>query len=899
MKIIGNYKILTLIVGAISLLPMSTIINANLNGRWIQHPAAALRSAAKYSQVDRIIEGERYVYFSVRGGYLNRGASSTYTSQNNFDPIQIFRYDKTLPWGEINIRPLAQDVDLSGSLPVVIDYSAEMGILVLIYDNKALDLIYDDGTVVHSKALTNLTIPVSTVTPYSVTFDKERNELYVAGSFGYAVLETNTGEIKNMVLLDKPVSWAGRVGENIVVFAGTISQRTYSTSAYVFPENNIPSSLTQPASGAVNLQALMPLGKNTFAALARGANDQTNILKLFTIEGNQLKAETLKEGLTVDASSGVNYRHMFQTDGYYQNTRDGYMVNSIDNLYFLKKNTEGENLLTTVSKSSLTSNERQSKSASLDGSKIWLYTYDYLGTENTSPKGFYSYTLQEGKWSGKSSVEAPNAPTCMFAGYGEWNPKYGLILRSGAAKYSESEPDIDRLFSYKDGKWTDLSYSAHNSLYVNPTSFSRNVNSDPSNPDMIWGCSNKNGLNRIDLGDYDNCLVLGSTNYNGYKDQYPGYFPIFEPFKAWTAIINFSNVTFDKDNTMWFGRYMYPDGSSSYETNKNAYVPVYYLTEEERLSVENIGSDLTKIPDLLNREIRIPETFFHVDSRIIALQHPDNENYILGSSCSTGKSKGFILDHNGTPSDPLDDRFVVINSLTVEDGQKIDTGYERGIYEDVNNGEVWFFTSAGPFIIKPNKYIDGDYTCRKVKITRKEGIDVEEYPFENLSIYYVSDDYIGRKWIATERGLYCLSKDGKELLGQYTSANAPLPSDVILNVVPNPETASIFVLTDRGIVEFQPEGSSAVVPDGEHLSIWPATVTPEYKGFVTIQGAQGDIKYTVVDGNGYVVKDLGKADLGIIQWDLKDNNGNRVKAGRYNINREGKTENHKITILAN
>lgn len=867
---------------------------ARLEGRWIHHPAATLRSESKESQVDRIIDGDRYVYFCVRGALFNRSKALTYTTIKNIDPLQLFRYDKTLPWNQDNIRAVAHDHELSGSIVNVVNYSPRLGLLAVTYDNNAIDFIYDDGRKLSSQALADLAVPGQTATPYSITFDEELPVAYIAGSYGYAAVNVLTGELEEAVKTDKPVSWAGRVGDRMVLFAGDkISPQAYSSDTYIFPLHQVPPVLTAPVASGDALQVLMPLSGNTFAALAPNGADTNSVLKLFTINENRLSGETLAEGLTVDGASGSNFRHMFRTDGFVNPTADGYAVHSINNIYLLKRGTTKDEVLkSTVSKSALNATEKSAKASTYDGKRLWLYKYDSAGID-ASVRGFYSFDMASGA---RSDYAAPSAPSCTFSSFVSWNPKYGAMFRGTGGIFDGQEPDVDRLAGYKDGKWTEFSYAANNSAFNLPTNAANYIGSDPVNPDWIWG--NKRivagGLFRIDLSDYTNFLDYGSTNYPQYKTTYPGYFPVV-PWQDWNAALNFTNIDFDNDSTMWVSRYMYssPDGWYDSGLVKNAMTPIYYLTADERRAMANIGSDQSKLQDILGKAIVVKRSKLDYEARLIALKAPQNKNLILicHGSIVVPEKKSFIYDHRGTLDDQSDDRIAYLDQLYDEDGVKVAYENERSIYEDPKTGEVWLCTQSGPYIINPADMFAGSRTVRRIRISGQEGVDVDENPLEHIYINNMESDFMGRKWLATEQGLYCLSESGDEVLGWYTVENSQLPSNNVFNVLCTPEGV-VFATTDRGIAEFRPEGSFSSVPAGSHLTVWPAAVTPEYKGYVTVTGAEEGSEYAIYDKEGNPKVELGRPDMGVFQWLPAG-----LEPGRYNIRRTNQTESNPLIIL--
>ena len=361
------------LIALASLVLMTSLAGSagNLDGRWKYHPAAALRSLNKESQIDRMIEGEKYVYFSVRGNFMSRnsgGHTNTYTTENNLDPIQLFRYDKTQPWQEGSIVAVSDEVEMSGLICDLMNYSPQHGVMAVAYDNRALDFIYDDGTVVATEALKDLSLPTRTATPYSITFDRENPLAYVAGSFGYVTIDMRNGEIADYVQTDMPVAWAGRVGDYMVLMAGDIampvysggwSTPVYSTKTYIYPTGRVPSVLTSPIEGGANLQALMPLSGNSFAALAQGSAETMSNLLTFSITPDGVTHETKAQGIAYDNGALSSSRHKFRTDGYWQPAKNGYAVHGKEEILMIDASGNVER----KSKASLTANEKASKSA--------------------------------------------------------------------------------------------------------------------------------------------------------------------------------------------------------------------------------------------------------------------------------------------------------------------------------------------------------------------------------------------------------------------------------------------------------------------------------------------------------------------------------------------------------
>lgn len=881
---------------------------ANLEGRWIQHPAAALRSAVKQSQVDRIIDGNRYVYFSVRGSAFNRNQKHYYTSAIGIDKdfLQLFRYDKTTPWEEQCIRPISEEFELSGANHELVNYSPEHHLLAVIYENRAMDFIYDDGSLIKSAALKNASSPTRTFQPYSITFDAEKPLAYIAGSFGIATVNMKNGELEEIADFGVPVSWASRIGENMVVFAGSVSVSNYSTNTYIYVVGATPQKLSLPIAGGENLQVLMPIGDNAFAALTPGASDLQYTIRLFIIEDEgKTSFSDISDIVSVDEGAHYYYRHMFRTDGYTCPTEDGYAVFNNNSVVLLKKQDAVVNIadyaslsVTTLSKGELSATEKNSKSASFDGKKFWFFTYETNGIDGQE-RGFYSRSNNSGSWGTPSVVSTPVGPFGAFPAWISWHPDLGMVFRGPGTFFDHESGETDYLYSFMDGNWTDLSHSANMSRLEAASRASKYIAIDPLNSNWIWGNQPMNnwmvagGLQRIDRGNYDNFLDLSTSNYN-WSATVPGFSPLFPVTNLYRDLISFSDIAFDTQNRMWFFRYWpTPEVMFDWEDITEARTPLYYLTAEDRLKMANVGSDANQVvaPHLLKE---IPYTQSYHTADLIALKSPGNETRLAGMLKHDVSyfTKFWLYDHKGTLDNPDDDEIVYLENPIDEEGERFDYRSRSHIFEDLATGLLWYCTSSGPVLIDPNDVFAGNMVCRRLKISRKFGAPADDYPLEQVEINDIAVDNLGRKWIASTDGLYCLSADNEDLLGYYNVENSSLPSNHLLAVACDGSTGAVFVSTERGIAEFQPEGSLSPVTPGTSLTIWPASVTPGFNGYVNISGAQEGAEYIVEDAEGNKVTSLGQPENGRLQWQPTVSS-----PGRYNIRRAEVLESNPVIVV--
>ena len=60
-------------------------------------------------------------------------------------------------------------------------------------------------------------------------------------------------------------------------------------------------------------------------------------------------------------------------------------------------------------------------------------------------------------------------------------------------------------------------------------------------------------------------------------------------------------------------------------------------------------------------------------------------------------------------------------------------------------------------------------------------------------------------------------------------------------------------------------------------------MTPDYFGYVTIDGLPDNALVKIVDAEGNLTRELGRAEAGSIQWDVLNMYGKRVRTGVYYV----------------
>lgn len=880
----------------------------NMQGTWVSHPGANLSASAYASHIHRMVDGNAYTYFSVRGRVFDRYHKATEEMNS------LYRYDKSAPWEENAIRPLAWDYALSGSNVSLLDYSPEAGVLAVLYDNGCVDFIFDDGRFVASSGLRDLETPGTVKSGNGLSIDSGRGEAYLATSFGYLRMSLTDGSLIGVVHTDQPLLEVRRIGDRMVVIgAKALTYASATTSLYSFPVDAPPASLegsllTLPAPFATNQptmtggtisnpQRILPLSDTSFVVASTPTNNTPVQYSTVTLSADGATCAWIGQ-YTIPVAGSSNhswYRHMLLTEQLCTETAGGWFISGRDQVLHISKGIEPDcsssstvadyrsRAVRVISRpSGRAVTEQNSVLSSADGSRVWMY----------EPwRGFYYRDINEaGAWSTPSQVVAPNAPGALVANSLDYNPQFGIIARGPGSMYGYGlvDGDYDNISSYRDGVWTsrDLKRNPDPSVstLAPATSQARWADTDPLNPAWVWGSTYLRGFYRQNIEDPSDFLILGRTTDNRDQIQtkggWVGIFGANEP--AYPTLCNFSNASFDSEGRMWFARDLAFDFDWEAEFYDNCHVDLHYYTAEERLAMKGGAGASAPKPHTLS----VPHASTDRFGMLRALKAPGNENLLLYTPGfyvnAPLRQLAFLIDHNGTPEDTSDDRVAFIDKVFDRDGATLFGTMYSSLYEDPVSGEVWVNTLEGPMVFNPHDILEGRNIGRRLPVDNPS-TGLEEMPFDQVWVSEADSDNYGRKWVATRSGLYCLSADTRTILGHWHRSNSPLPSDELLAVACDLSDGSVFVGTDRGLMQFIPEGEGVNPASPGRLAISPAYVHPDFNGYVTVTGADGSREYEVVDESGNVVVSLGRPEGGRLQWDHTLPNGRRVPEGKYSV----------------
>ena len=237
---------------------------ASLPGRWQAHPSF-------YQQIEKIIDGETKTYFM-----LHQQAFAPSFEDHKINTATLFVYDKENP--EAGIMPLSSKYDGLPESFRAATYSPSRRHLAAVAERGTIWIIPDDAYPFAIHGLENINLPGKPAVR-SITENPADGKLWLAASYGYAIINPATHSLEKMVRTDFPVDWLCPIGGSLVIFA--------NSSAYANPVASLPSKLSnlQPLTAdsevadymysdgkLVEPASLMPLTDNTFAFFAPAAS---------------------------------------------------------------------------------------------------------------------------------------------------------------------------------------------------------------------------------------------------------------------------------------------------------------------------------------------------------------------------------------------------------------------------------------------------------------------------------------------------------------------------------------------------------------------------------------------------------------------------------------------------
>ena len=232
-----------------------------------------------------------------------------------------------------------------------------------------------------------------------------------------------------------------------------------------------------------------------------------------------------------------------------------------------------------------------------------------------------------------------------------------------------------------------------------------------------------------------------------------------------------------------------------------------------------------------------------------------------------------------------------------QDGGDYRWEYIRCLTRDPKDNGVWMGTSNGVVKFNPADAFKDNFYVKRFKVPRKDGTSLADYLLDGIAVNCIVPDASGRMWIGTNNnGLFLVSASGTEIIKSFNTDNSPLVSNCIYSVCTNPNNNSVFIMTNKGMMEYFTDVVPAS-PDYSNVHVFPNPVRPEYGSLVTIAGLMENSLIKIADSAGNVVKQL-KSEGGMATWDCCNDSGNKVSSGVYFVIASQNENNHSSSVVS-
>lgn len=823
----------------------------------------------------RIIDTPEDTYFIVHQQIYDKAINGY-----DFPSLTLFRYDKNA--SDKGIRPLVHDVSLSSADIRMADYSPKGEYLIVVYNDGGIDLIDKDKHITHIDRLKRYTVP-GMAKVASVSFEPTTGDAWIGTDAGYMHVEAGTFTIKDVKVFDRSIDRICRFGDKLVAISENNAWQSDVVNPFTFNEFKKISSIASPS-------IMLPLDDKEFAYVygEPGGNSPINrVLKLARFDNSSWKVTDLGQDSFYSLPNNGTVVNRYEAN--FIPNRDGYLIYSASKAWQLYAPKDGE----ATKFVSISMDANPISLGSWDFSNFWSYRDRGTFVSRHADFSFASNaTAANATWSDIQSPIRPNAPAAFIFTYSDYSPKYGLLVMNHGHEWElgyNSPLNPVLLSSYSLNKWLVYShaYTAPESVvqevglkntYVSninrfPLPDPNGVIVDPANPDWICCGSMFGGIMFQDLRDMKKDVIRFGAPNDIFKD-FPYYAPLL-PAQTWGTLSNFSPPCYDGDGTIWsiYSNAFEKDGTQ-------AKTQLKYFTLHDRNKLYISSSNQIKESTTIS-SIDVPyNNYSDWNCKIVAAKFHGNKNLIIMTT-SHYDGDAIILDHKGTLDDTTDDEYKIFNKIVGQSKQVLTFASINDIVEDPVNGNIIVSSMDKAIVFNPRHELINDMMPGDVLPLRQEYN--EEIISETCPVNKIVFDGANRMWIGTNnQGVIGVSEDRKSVIARYNSSNSPLPSDCVYGLGWNPETNSLMISTKLGLAEVVPDVSSSTKESGNPiLSI--SHVRPDYNGYVEIRNISPTQNIIIRDSNDIEVKRLNNGDFRNIEWDLRNNKGEKVKAGSYKI----------------
>ncbi len=259
----------------------------------------------------------------------------------------------------------------------------------------------------------------------------------------------------------------------------------------------------------------------------------------------------------------------------------------------------------------------------------------------------------------------------------------------------------------------------------------------------------------------------------------------------------------------------------------------------------------------------------------------------------------FVLDTGADPLDASDDQAAVVRNVSTEVGFGLPNDEVNVVIED-RSGRMWLGTNRGlATVFSPGSIFVGDPAQQ---VTWARTPDGASFFLRDLRIFDIAVDPADRKWLASEAGVWLINAEGNEVIANFTTENAPLPSNTVVAVEVDDASGAVYFATSGGLYRYGGDAVAAA-PAAEDLFIYPNPARADGGALpeIAITGLVDDADVRVLTVDGQVVASF-RTRGGSVRWNGRDQRtGALVPSGVYIVaaagqNGEG-TAYGKIAVI--
>lgn len=748
---------------------------------------------------------------------------------NNEKLLFLFGLDKES--GEI--RPYNAQNFLSRSLIKKAAYNAAKRYLMIVYDDFTIDMLYDDGTLHTLYALQSYS-PNGSKEVRGIAFDPDLDRAYLTTDFGFIVIDDSRNEVASSAIYGEPIDKAIRVADRFVILRDGKLYEDDADSMHMFLAD-----FKEAGWGGEGVATDLYFLSSDRCVISRVADGKATFYVLTFSDGSALPVESKLGDLS---------------NSYVTENKEGLMFARYSSLFQLDRDAD-----------KVTGITRHPEDADLI-----CGSWDFNNFYYAAPReGIYSVRHDgNGSWTLTSQAARPNAPAVFRSNNLLYTQRHGMLANTHGINNQSFSSRFARnpilLSALRDQSWTmhGLPYfdSATQYRLLNPSGMAQ----DPDNPDVFYFGSVLNGLLRYNITDMSELLQMTKSDDN---PSFPGHVSVQAPYPSWSNTFMLTSPAFDSK-----GNLLVAHVNTQVE---GAYFPELWIwtPEDRKASVS---------PETFQpfTRLKVKEGVPGIANIVVPLSYRGNQDMAVIFLINRYDEPFVVYDHNGTPKESSDDRQGVMKDFEDADG-KLSCHYVYCAVEDPSTGLVWVGTDNGVFTFDPNDAFSNPGKVSRIKVSRNDGTSLADYLLAGTSVNDISIDGQGRKWFSLSGGgLVCTSADGRTIIQEIDSDNSPLPSDMVYATCYNPESNSMMIATSAGLCEYYLNGQTVETAASE-VRAYPNPVRHDYYGWVTIDGLEDECIVKIADSAGNIVRELGPASAGRVQWDVCGMDLNRVPSGVY------------------